>query len=104
MSHEFRELAYARKHWIPPNADGKPVNSSTVWRWIRRGLQGLDGERIRLEVRYCGNRPMVSREAIERFFDEVTEARRERTRRACEWSDDPSEEELAAVGLRGGLA
>lgn len=57
VSDELVTLDYARKHLIPRRSDGKPVNSSTVWRWIRKGLEGLDGDRIKLIVIYAGSRP-----------------------------------------------
>ena len=43
VSDELVTLDYARKQLIPRRSDGKPVNPSTVWRWIRKGLEGLDG-------------------------------------------------------------
>jgi hypothetical protein len=72
-------LAYARNRWIPRNDNGKPVNASTVARWIRQGMLTNDGKRIVLEVQYRGNLPMTSQEAVRRFFDAVTAARLERS-------------------------
>lgn len=100
QSSELVTLDHARKHFIPPRADGQPINPSTCWRWIRKGLEGLDGERIRLEVTYVGNRPMVTQNAIDDFFQAVTEAKLERHRRAEELASDVTENELAAAGLR----
>lgn len=68
-------LSQARQRLIPRRPDGKPVAPSTVWRWIKKGLAGPDGARIRLEVTYVGRRPYVSAEAIRDFFTEVTTAR-----------------------------
>ena len=76
LSEPVESLSYARKHWIPKNGR-KPVAASTVWRWAARGLR-VGSRTIRLEVVQCGGRPMVSREAIQRFFDALTAARVEK--------------------------
>ena len=55
--YDLVSLDHARKKLIPPRPNGNPVNPSTVWRWIRKGLEGPDGERIKLSVVYCGSRP-----------------------------------------------
>lgn len=93
------DLATARKTLIPRPA-GKPVNPSTVWRWIRKGLEGIEGERIKLEVIYVGSRPFVTPNAIDDFSQAVTYAKLERHRRAEELATDVTEDELAAAGLR----
>lgn len=94
------DLTTARKELIPRRQDGNPVDPSTVWRWIRKGLEGIDGERIKLAVVYAGSRPFVTPHAIDEFFQAVTEAKLERHRRAEELADDVSDEELQAAGLR----
>jgi hypothetical protein len=94
------DLTTARKVLIPRRPDGKPINSSTLWRWIRKGLEGLDGERIKLAVTYVGNRPMVTHNAVDDFFQAVTEAKLERHRRTEELAADVTEDELQAAGLR----
>lgn len=93
------DLTTARKDHIPRRSDGKPVAPSTIWRWVRKGLEGADGERIKLEVIYVGNRPFVTRNAIDDFFQAVTEAKLERHRRAEELAADVSDDELASAGL-----
>ena len=97
---ELHPLDFARNHLIPRRQTGKPVNASTVWRWIRKGLSGLDGARIKLEVTYVGNRPHVTKNAIDEFFQAVTEAKLERHRRTAELAADVTEDELESVGLR----
>jgi hypothetical protein len=54
----------------PGKASHRPTSASTLWRWHTRGLAG-----IRLEVIYIGERRCTSREALQRFFTSVTEAR-----------------------------
>lgn len=97
---ELVDLTTARKHEIPRRPDGRPVNPSTVWRWIRKGLEGNDGERIKLNVTYVGNRPHVTRNAIDDFFQAVTEAKLERHRRAEELASDVTDDELESAGLK----
>lgn len=96
---ELRPVDYARKHWIPRRPDGKPVNPSTPWRWIHKGLEGQDGERIRLAVTYVGCRLYVTRQVIADFFQAVTEARLERHQRALELQADVTADELESAGL-----
>ena len=97
--HELVDLTTARKEFIPRRSDGKPINPSTVWRWNRKGLEGLDGERIKLPFIYVGRRPFVTQAAIDEFFQAVTEAKLERHRRAEDQAADVSDEELQAAGL-----
>ena len=97
---EMVSIDEARKKEIPVRPNGKPVIFSTVWRWAWKGLQGLDGQRIKLEITYVGNRPMVTKTAIREFFRAVTEAKRERHRRAEALAADVTVDELAAAGLQ----
>ncbi|MEQ9408753.1 MAG: hypothetical protein RIK87_13535 [Fuerstiella sp.] len=98
---ELGSFDHARKSWIPRRPNGKPIAPSTLWRWVWRGLQGADdGKRVKLAVTYVGNRPYVRRSDLEVFFQQVTEAKLERHRRAEELASDVSDDELKAVGLR----
>lgn len=45
---------------------GKP-SPSTVWRWCRRGVNG-----VRLEYRRVGRNIITNRAALQRFIDELT--------------------------------
>ena len=75
-------------------------NPSTAWRWVTRGLQGIDGQRIRLQVWYVGRQPHTTNAAIDAWLDAVTEARLARMQRTQQLASDPSHDELEAVGLR----
>jgi hypothetical protein len=97
-------LGVARRTLIPPNENGKPVNPSTVWRWVRKGFLGVDDERIRLEVTYRGNAPYTTAEAVDRFFSQVTAAKLERARRADAMAADVTDDELREAGLLSGGA
>lgn len=55
-------LTFVEAAAILPRLNGKRPHVSTLWRWARRGLNG-----IRLETRRIGSRFVTSREALERF-------------------------------------
>ncbi len=82
----------------PPARGGRPTHSSTIYRWITRGIRGCKLEAIRL-----GGTLYTSREAMQRFADRLTglpaqpgtgptEADRRRLA-------DATEEELTSLGL-----
>lgn len=96
---ELFDLTTARRKRIPRRPNGSPVNPSTVWRWIRNGLDGGSGERIKLRVTYVGNRPHVTQEWIDEFFEAITEAKLERHCRTEERAADVTDEDLEAAGL-----
>lgn len=52
----------------PYRRNGKRPNSSTLWRWALHGIRG-----IRLETVMAGGVRVTSAEAIQRFFDRLTE-------------------------------
>lgn len=63
----------AIRRYLPPSTrTGKPVHPSVVSRWIKTGLKAGDGSTVRLEAVKCGGSLCTSREAIERFFAELT--------------------------------
>jgi hypothetical protein len=57
---------------LPPGRQGRPVNFSTIYRWIFTGVRAPDGERVKLEAIRLGGRYLVSREAIERFIERLS--------------------------------
>lgn len=78
---------------------GKRVNPSTVFRWITKGLEGLDGNRIRLQVWYVGRQPHTTHAAIRVFLEAVTAAKIERSRRTQQGAAEVTAAELDAAGL-----
>ncbi len=50
-----------------PRRRGKPINLSTVYRWVVRGIRGVRLERVQI-----GGLTYTSVEAIERFFETLT--------------------------------
>ncbi len=83
---------------IPEVIDGNK-NPATYWRWATKGIAGLDGQRIRLEVWYTGREPRTTKAAVRRFIAAVTEARHARLARAQQRANDVTDNELTSVGL-----
>lgn len=52
---------------IPP-IDGKRPHVCSVWRWINVGIRGVHLEHLRI-----GRRVVTSREALQRFFQTLSE-------------------------------
>jgi hypothetical protein len=50
----------------------RPAAPSTIWRWHSKGIAG-----VRLETLCLGGTRYTSAEALQRFFDAVTQAREE---------------------------
>ena len=60
----FAQVARA----LPPRRQGRPVNASTVHRWVRVGLRG-----VRLESIQVGGGRCTSIQALQRFFDRLSQ-------------------------------
>ena len=52
---------------LPPHSNGKTVHVSAVYRWIQRGVRGVQLEAIRI-----GGTTYTSAEALQRFADQLT--------------------------------
>jgi hypothetical protein len=61
----FREATRS----LPRRRGGHPTNLSTLYRWRQMGCRG-----VRLEFTMVGATRCTSREALQRFFDRLTEA------------------------------
>ena len=68
---------------VPGRRPGQSVGVSTLYRWIDLGVRG-----VRLESMACGGTLCTTAEAIQRFFEGVTEARR--SGRPAPTSDAPT--------------
>ena len=53
---------------LPPNRNEKPVTLSCLARWIKRGVRGPDGVRVRLEAARLSGRWLTTPAALERFI------------------------------------
>jgi hypothetical protein len=93
----LQPLNEAIRQVIPGN-----VNPSTPWRWITRGIAGLDGQRICLQVTYVGRAPHATKAAVRQWLADVTEARLARMARTQQRAADVTAAELEAVGLTAG--
>jgi hypothetical protein len=51
---------------------GRPIHPSTVFRWIWDGVRGPGGELVRLEGLRIGKHWATSKQALQRFFEELT--------------------------------
>ena len=63
----LRPLAEAAAR-LPSLRGGRPVSTTTVWRWATRGVRGRRGQKIRLETLKIGGTCCTSDEALARFF------------------------------------
>jgi hypothetical protein len=66
LNEQLLGLAQAARR-LPPFRQGKPINPSTIFRWITEGVNVPGGLRVRLEAVRLGGRWLTSAEALERF-------------------------------------
>jgi hypothetical protein len=66
-SEQLLSLPQAARRF-PPYRRGRPVNPSTVWRWVFVGVRLPGGRRVRLDAVRLSGRWLTSVEAIERFI------------------------------------
>ena len=92
--HELRPLSEAIRAEIP----GKR-NPATEYRWVTKGLAGVNDERIKLQVWYAGRHPCTTRAAVREFVEKVTEARIARMQQRAQLATDVTNEDLEAAGL-----
>jgi hypothetical protein len=72
-SEQILSLPQAARRF-PPFRQGRPVNPSTIWRWISNGVKLPDGRRVKLGAVRLSGRWLTSVEAIERFIAAQTPA------------------------------
>jgi hypothetical protein len=93
----------ARK--FPPLRSCRPVNPSTILRWIVRGIRLSGGGRVRLEAIRAGGAWVTSQQAIDRFVESQTQDRlghcepTPRTTRQRQLSTERAREELRRAGI-----
>lgn len=59
---------------LPKTARNKKIHISTLHRWIQRGLQNKHGLVVRLESIKIGGNICTSLEALQRFFEQISDA------------------------------
>ena len=74
---------------------GKCASVAALRRWAKRGMRG-----IRLDTIIAGGRRCTSREAVQRFFELLTEAREPEPPKPKRRRDYPSNTNAARVALR----
>ena len=86
-----------------PSASGKPINISTVHRWIHGGINAADGTRAKLSAIRLGGRWLVSNEALDVFIGALTgvhsEAAPIRTPAARSRAAEAAQKKLTAIGV-----
>src|SRR4051812_30723995 len=60
---------------IPPARNGKRTNASTIFRWVRDGATGPDGQRVYLEALKLPGRWLTTAAAVQRFLEALTPQR-----------------------------
>ena len=93
VAETLRPLGYARKWWIPRDANNKPVSPQTINRWARKGVKG-----VKLSVIYTPSGAVTSEAACREFLAEVDRVRRGELDAAG--ALDATDEQLRAVGLQ----
>ena len=86
----LRPVDYARKWWVPRHADNKPISTSTMYRWIKRGVKG-----VKLRALYTTAGAVTSEVACKEFLSRVDAARRAE----LQPTEETTPEQLAAAGL-----
>ena len=59
---------------FPPYRGNRPVNPSTIFRWIKDGVRLPDGRSVHLEAARVGGRWLTSEQALARFIGAQTPA------------------------------
>ena len=95
-SEQVISLAHAPKH-LPARRAGKRPNVSTIYRWAQHGCKG-----IVLETVQVGGTKCTSIEALQRFFDRLTDPTLpvpSPTSKTRERSIQAAEQDLARAGI-----
>jgi len=66
MLHDEQIITFSEAAKSLPAINGRKPHASTIWRWARKGVNG-----IRLETRRLGGRFVTSLEALERFSEKL---------------------------------
>lgn len=104
MLQDEQVLTFSEATKALPPVNGKRPHASTIWRWARKGVNG-----IRLETRRLGGRFVTSIEALERFSKALAErppvnrsdvgALRPRTIKQRQRDIEQAERKLARAGI-----
>jgi hypothetical protein len=90
---------------LPPGRRNRPVNLSTILRWILDGVKLPCGKAVRLEAVRLGGRWLTSKESLQRFAESQTPRLVEsagstpRTPAARQRSSERAAQELERAGM-----
>jgi len=114
MLSDGKALTFSQAAKIIPAVNGRRPHANSVWRWARKGLNG-----VKLEVWKVGRCFVTTQEALERFFVEAAKAEpqprrcanghtrpisRFRTREERDRAVAQAERSLEATGFGNGAA
>lgn len=84
---------------LPPARNGKLMHRSVGWRWVKKGLSGRSGDRVKLEAILVGRTWFTSMLAVARFFSRLSE---DLVADQVESSDRrPCDASIAVLAVRG---
>lgn len=86
----------ARSGLIPRRRGDRPVAPSTLYRWSKQGIRG-----VKLETLRAGGGLVTSAEALQRFFERLSQPAAEITRTSSrrDRADRQAAEELERMGV-----
>ena len=87
-------LADAARRCVPLRSNGRRPSYQSVWRWATKGLRG-----VKLETVSVGGTLYMSRDALERFYTRLNDARNGITPAAPGVDHDHDDAMLASEGL-----
>ncbi len=92
------------RQFLPATGPRGPVSPGCISRWITKGLRAQDGSTVYLEAVRAGRSFCTSREAVGRFFAELTARNCLPGNRAAagRTGDDDTSRRLVQQGLKAG--
>lgn len=80
-------------------ATGRYLSPSTIWRWINKGIEDANGQKIRLQVWYIGRKPSTTVTAVAQFITKTSAARIQKQQRRTSLSSRVTPAQLQSAGL-----
>jgi len=107
---QLRTIAKLAKSILTRTGNPRGVYPSTLWRWIRHGVRGPDGNRTKLEAIAIGSVTYSSIEALKRFLAKLnapavadpaiaTAGQRQREERRAAQRAEKAGQKLARLGV-----
>ena len=86
---------------LVPKYSGSPISPATAYRWVNRGITADDGHRVKLDAVKIGRQLITTREAVARFFAELTRRSTAGSRNEEGGIAVETESNLRAAGILG---